>query len=100
VHTLLPLLTHISPCPCERVHTLCGEDTAPHFCRCAGCSYPQGATLELKAHNQKALRLYERHGFAEVGRRPKFYACGADALLMARQQHQPEQGQRQQQGES
>jgi ribosomal-protein-alanine N-acetyltransferase len=40
--------------------------------------------LEVKTHNSRAIRLYKRLGFQEVGRRPKFYACGADALLMAR----------------
>jgi hypothetical protein len=49
------------------------------------CSHPQGAALEVKAHNQRAIRLYERLGFQAVGRRAKFYACGADALLMRRQ---------------
>lgn len=51
---------------------------------CCGCSHPQGAVLEVKAHNERAIRLYTRHGFVEVGRRPKFYACGSDAVLMAR----------------
>lgn len=48
-------------------------------------SHPQGAVLEVKAHNQRAIRLYEHLGFVAVGRRAKFYACGADALLMRRQ---------------
>lgn len=51
----------------------------------ACCSHPQGAVLEVKAHNTRAILLYQRLGFVEVGRRPQFYACGADALLMARQ---------------
>jgi hypothetical protein len=41
--------------------------------------------LEVKAHNWRAIQLYERLGFVEVGRRMRFYQCGADALLMAKQ---------------
>jgi RimJ/RimL family protein N-acetyltransferase len=40
--------------------------------------------LEVKAHNARAINLYRHLGFAAVGRRARFYADGADALLMAR----------------
>ncbi len=39
-------------------------------------------TLEVSAQNHAALRLYESSGFRVVGRRPKFYNDGSDALLM------------------
>ncbi len=39
--------------------------------------------LEVAADNQPALALYESVGFAPVGRRPKYYANGRDAVLMA-----------------
>lgn len=39
-------------------------------------------TLEVSERNEKAVRLYARAGFSVVGRRPKFYNDGADAVLM------------------
>jgi len=38
--------------------------------------------LEVHAQNLPALALYQRLGFAEVGRRPKYYRDGGDAVLM------------------
>jgi ribosomal-protein-alanine N-acetyltransferase len=41
------------------------------------------ATLEVRLGNRVAQRLYERHGFAVVGRRMSYYSDnGEDALLM------------------
>lgn len=40
------------------------------------------ATLEVSAANEAARRLYESEGFRVVGRRPKYYNDGSDALLM------------------
>jgi ribosomal protein S18 acetylase RimI-like enzyme len=42
------------------------------------------ATLEVRADNAGALALYHAHGFLEAGRRPRYYADGADAVLMTR----------------
>lgn len=39
--------------------------------------------LEVAENNHPARALYEKHGFAVVGRRPKYYD-GVDAILMAR----------------
>lgn len=39
--------------------------------------------LEVAENNHPARALYEKHGFAVVGRRPKYYD-GIDAILMAR----------------
>lgn len=39
--------------------------------------------LEVAENNRPARALYEKHGFAVVGRRPKYYD-GIDAILMAR----------------
>ncbi|KAA8497929.1 putative ribosomal-protein-alanine acetyltransferase [Porphyridium purpureum] len=40
-------------------------------------------TLEVRAQNQGAVRLYERNGFHVVGRRKKYYhAPDDDAILM------------------
>ena len=38
--------------------------------------------LEVSATNSRALGLYARAGFAAVGRRPRYYANGSDALVM------------------
>lgn len=42
------------------------------------------ATLEVSAKNPGALSLYESAGFSIVGRRPKFYNDGSDAVLMSK----------------
>ncbi len=40
--------------------------------------------LEVAAGNAPALALYAREGFVEVGRRRRYYADGADALVLRR----------------
>ena len=40
--------------------------------------------LEVAASNGAAQALYSNLGFAEVGRRPRYYANGGDALLLAK----------------
>lgn len=40
--------------------------------------------LEVQVDNERAIRLYEKHGFVVNGRRPNYYALGVDALLMER----------------
>ncbi len=41
------------------------------------------ATLEVRPSNVAARRLYARHGFREVGRRPNYYARESeDAIVM------------------
>lgn len=40
-------------------------------------------TLEVRENNVEAERLYRRHGFTAVGRRPRYYSdTGEDALIM------------------
>ncbi len=58
--------------------------------RGAGCALVEAALvgaarahLEVRADNAAARALYEGLGFTEVGRRVRYYADGADALLMA-----------------
>ena len=42
--------------------------------------------LEVRSHNDPALRLYRRHGFAEVGRRRRYYSSPEDdALILAKE---------------
>lgn len=40
--------------------------------------------LEVHEGNQPARRLYEKLGFQQVGRRPRYYSDGAAALLLSR----------------
>jgi ribosomal-protein-alanine N-acetyltransferase len=40
--------------------------------------------LEVRASNSAARAFYLRHGFVAVGRRPRYYAGGEDAVLMSR----------------
>lgn len=47
--------------------------------RTRGCSK---ISLEVSALNARALAFYEKAGGAVVGRRPKFYNDGSDAVLM------------------
>ena len=43
----------------------------------------EGWTLEVRDGNDAAIALYERHGFASVGRRPGYYEdTGDDAIVM------------------
>lgn len=47
--------------------------------KAAGCAK---ASLEVGAKNEAAIGLYQAAGFRVVGRRPKFYNDGSDALLL------------------
>jgi ribosomal-protein-alanine N-acetyltransferase len=38
--------------------------------------------LEVRATNAEAMALYGSFGFRQVGRRPRYYADGSDALIM------------------
>ena len=42
--------------------------------------------LEVRADNARAIGLYERRGFAAIGRRPRYYQpSGTDAVVMRRE---------------
>lgn len=47
--------------------------------RLGGCLV---VTLEVSHRNAAARHLYETEGYVAVGRRPKYYADGSDAVLM------------------
>jgi len=49
---------------------------------CAALS--SGIDLEVRADNVPAIQAYERNGFQAVGRRPRYYADGVDAVLYSR----------------
>jgi len=48
-------------------------------CRAAGAGV---VGLEVRSENGAAIALYQRCGFAEVGRRRGYYGPGRDAILM------------------
>jgi ribosomal-protein-alanine N-acetyltransferase len=41
-------------------------------------------TLEVRASNTPAIRMYESLGYDQFGRRPGYYADGSDALIMTK----------------
>ena len=40
--------------------------------------------LEVRENNDSAIAFYERHGFLEIDRRPRYYRDGATAIVMRR----------------
>lgn len=44
-----------------------------------------GLTLEVRVSNQRAINLYRYLGYRIIGRRPRYYQNGEDALVMYRQ---------------
>lgn len=51
------------------------------------CAIQTGATamiLEVRADNRAAIEVYQRHGFAPISKRSRYYPDGADALIMQR----------------
>ena len=38
------------------------------------------ARLEVREDNSRAIDLYEKNGYQPIGRKPAYYADGADAL--------------------
>lgn len=51
-------------------------------CAAAAAEANVGLQLEVSETNVDARLLYSSRGFIEVGRRPRYYADGADALLL------------------
>ena len=49
-------------------------------------------SLEVRADNVPAQRLYERHGFVRTGVRRGYYRSGADALVLTRRAGAPDDG--------
>ena len=59
-----------------------GQGHGERLLRAALAELRSRVELEVSERNAPARRLYERLGFKIVGRRPKFYNDGSDALLM------------------
>lgn len=55
-----------------------------HLIEVASAEGRASITLEVRAGNARAIRLYEEHGFYTIGRRPHYYQDnGEDAIVMA-----------------
>ncbi len=64
--------------PASRGHGV-GDEAIRNVLAWAGEHFPMsGITLSVKANNQHAIRLFERHGFVDVGPSP----AGSDQRLM------------------
>ncbi len=50
----------------------------------AAAAGARGMFLEVASDNEAARALYARAGYATVGRRPRYYPNGSDALVLAR----------------
>jgi ribosomal-protein-alanine N-acetyltransferase len=46
-------------------------------------SEDRGLILEVRPSNRRAIRLYRHLGYDVLGRRPRYYADGEDALVMS-----------------
>jgi [ribosomal protein S18]-alanine N-acetyltransferase len=46
---------------------------------------PEGKEIWLEVHEQNlaAIQLYQKMGFREVGKRPRYYADGGSAILLS-----------------
>jgi len=42
----------------------------------------RGVILEVRPSNRRAFALYRRLGYAAIGRRPRYYSDGEDAIVM------------------
>ena len=45
-------------------------------------SHARGLVLEVRPSNRRAYQLYRHLGYAVIGRRPRYYTDGEDALVM------------------
>jgi [ribosomal protein S18]-alanine N-acetyltransferase len=48
----------------------------------SACRGAASMVLEVAAPNAPAQALYAAEGFSHVGRRPRYYPCGTDALVL------------------
>lgn len=61
-----------------------GLATALHAALWAAAPHATVGWLEVRADNEPARRFYAREGWRELGRRPRYYADGSDAVLYRR----------------
>jgi len=61
-----------------------GSALLAHALRAAGRAGARSAHLEVRANDAGALRFYQERRFREIGRRPRYYRSGEDAITMSR----------------
>lgn len=74
-------ITNVATHPAYRRRGLAGQvlDSLLEEARACGLSF---VTLEVRESNTAAIRLYEKFGFATVGRRPHFYTQPTETALV------------------
>lgn len=60
----------------------CGSRLLAAFLEEARVRQARVVWLEVRLSNEAAIRLYKGRGFRAIGRRPRYYADGEDALLL------------------
>ena len=63
-----------------------GEQLVQALCRCLAERGNQTLTLEVRASNEPAKAMYEKLGFAQVGRRPRYYEKPREDALILRKE--------------
>ena len=53
--------------------------------RQAGLRHADRVLLEVREDNEPAIRFYAARGFAELDRRPRYYADGTTAIVLAKE---------------
>ena len=74
-------ITNVATHPDHRRQGLAGQVVAALLdeARARGLAF---VTLEVRESNATAIHLYEKYGFATVGRRPRFYTGPTEAALL------------------
>lgn len=77
---------HITNVAISKAHRRkgCAKALIEHFIKIAEKENLEFMTLEVRASNAPAIRLYESFGFVQVGIRKKYYDNSEDALLMTK----------------
>ena len=81
-HTDVAELQRIAVDPAHRRRGVASALLAVVRREAAGC---ERLLLEVREDNRPALAFYAHHGFAELDRRPRYYADGTTAVVLAKE---------------